>query len=289
MNKVSVALVCWNGFENVKVLMESLETQTYRDFDVIIADNGSTDGSTEELRKLAGQKKIVLIENGKNLGFAGGINAALRAAKTPYVLALNDDMKLMPNYVEILVRELDEHQDVAVVQSKILSWDGTKIDMIGTQLTYGSMIARRGAGAPADAYGEHEYIEHVGGGGVIFRMEVLKKLGYFDESFFPGYYEDADLTWRLKEAGYKMYYCPEARVYHKHGGSMKRWGAGLSLSAHRNRYRFLLKHWTPLMWLRSFPMMIVITGYYIVRFDKNYFTATWEFLTGKIQRNELKW
>jgi len=284
MPKVTVAILCMNSREHLEPLFQSLKEQTYKDFDTIVSDNGSTDGTVEWLQ----EHNIRFVANGKNLGFSGGMNIALRNVKTEYVVTLNDDMKLEPRCIEELVKAADADKTIGTIQGKILNWDGTKIDMIGTQITYGSMIARKGVGKPATDFSTSGYIDNAGAGGTLFRMEVLEQIGFFDESFNPAYYEDADLNERIKKAGYKLFYQPTALVYHHHGATLKKMRPQASLSSHRNRYRLLKKHWTTGMWLKALPFLPFITAFYLLKMEKEYFIATWEFLTGKLDQTIWK-
>jgi GT2 family glycosyltransferase len=286
MKKLTIVVLNMNGLENLKVLFKSLKEQTFQDFDVIVSDNGSTDGSIEWLRK----NKINHVSNGRNLGFSGGNNIVLRKVRTKYVGVFNDDIRLEPNVLKMLVEFMENTRDAAAVQPKILSWDGKMVQSTGLILTYGSFPAERDKWKPfVHEVREPEEVLATQGCCSIYRTEVFRKVGFFDEIYNPIYNEDFDVGLSLKKAGYRSYYHPVPVVYHKGGFTSNKLKHFVRLSFHRNRYKLLKKHGTVRMWLETIAWTPIVAGFYLLRKpDLAYFQAMGEFLTGRINIRKIR-
>ncbi len=277
---VTIVAPTWNGVENLKYFIPSLKKQTFKNFDVIILDNGSSDQSVVKFCRKSGVKCIRVFPN---KGYSGGCNRLFKAAsKSKYTALFNDDMKLEPDVIEKLVGLAETDDRIGAVQPVLTSWDGKILESTGLTVTYGSFIATRGKGAafrrmtdaPSNIFGIS-----VG----LFRNDALKQAKYFDEDFNPAYYEDGDLSMKIKALGYRIMLHPAAVVNHKGGITTDRMGHAKALSVHRNRYRFLKKWWTPSMWLKAIAYTPLVAGFYILKGETAYFLATFEFLTGKIK------
>jgi GT2 family glycosyltransferase len=282
MKKLTVIVLNMNGLENLKILFDSLRRQTYRGFDVVVSDNGSTDGSIEWLRK----NRIKFLSNGKNLGFSGGNNVALKKVKTKYVGIFNDDIRLEPNVIKTLVEFMDATPDAGSVQPKIVGWDGKAVQSTGLVLTYGGFPAER------DKYKvfvrevkRPEEVRATHGCCSVYRTAVFRKIGFFDEWFNPIYNEDFDAGLKIMKAGYKNYYHPVPVVYHRGGFTSKKLKYMVRLSFHRNRYKLLQNHATKRMWLEAAAWTPIVGGFYLIRKpEPAFFQALFEFLTGQIRR-----
>ena len=281
MKKLTIVVLNMNGLDNLKVLFESLKKQTYKNFDVIVSDNGSTDGSLEWLKK----NKIKHISNGRNLGFSGGNNVAMKKAKTKYIAAFNDDIKLKPNSVKILMDFMEETPKAGSIQPKILSWDGKLTQSTGLILTYGSFPAERDKWKPyIKEIKKPEIVEATQACCAIYRADVLKKAGFFDEIFNPIYNEDFSLGLKIQKLGYHNYYHPQSVILHKGGFTSKRMKYPGRLSFHRNRFKMLKKYGTRRMWIETILWTPIVTAFYLIRKpEPAYFRAWFEFLTGKIK------
>ncbi len=286
MKKLTVVVVNWNGLENLKRLVPTLKSQTYKNFELLVSDQGSTDGSVEWMKK----NKIKFIENGRNTGFSGGANRGLKKVKTKYAALFNDDMRLEPNCLELLVETIEGDPEIGAVQALIANWDGSQIESTGLMVTYSSFVATRDKYKPfVRTISGPKQIEMASGGASVFRMSLLKKVGFFDEDFNPAYNEDADLSMRIKAAGYKCVLQPSAVVYHKSGPSTHKLCYEGRLINHRNRYRLMRKHWTRARWAKAALWFPFIAGFYIFRKpDKAVFQATYEFLTGQLDKKKWK-
>lgn len=209
--KVSVIIINWNGKRFLKDCLDSVLNQTYPNYEIILVDNGSIDGSVEFVEK--NYPEVKLIKNEKNLGFAEGNNVGIRKAlknpKIEYVALLNNDMRVDQKWLESLV---DAQADIA--QSQILTSDG-KISATGILYSRnGLAFDRRSTHYDKEPFG-------ASGGAVLYKGEVLEDVGvnteFFDKDFFC-YSEDVDFSFRARLRGWKVKYAPQSIVYHK--GSM---------------------------------------------------------------------
>lgn len=285
MKKLTVLVVNWNGLHNLKLLVPTLRAQTYGNFELLVSDQGSTDGSAEWMRR----NGIKFIENGRNTGFSGGANRGLRKVRTPYVAILNDDMRLEPNFLQLLMEAIEKDPKAGVVQGMVVNWDGSRVETTGLIITYSSFIATKDKHKPfVRMISEPQEIFLATGAATVYRMSVLRRTGFFDEDFNPAYNEDADLSMRIRKAGFKCMLQPSAVVYHESGPSTKRLGYTGRLIWHRNRYRLMRKHWTRAQWAKAALWFPVVAGFYATRRDKAVFEATLDFLTGQLDKKKWK-
>jgi GT2 family glycosyltransferase len=219
-----VVIPNWNGLDFIEKCLESLRAQTVRHH-VIVVDNGSSDGSNRLVREKF--PEVELLEFPNNAGFAGGVNRGIRPALeggARYVVLLNNDAVAEPTWLERLVAAADANPRVGAVAAKILKEDGHELDSTGDLYSVWGLPFPRGRDE-ADS-GQYDGAEARGifaasGGASLYRAEMLKEIGLFDERFFA-YYEDSDIGFRGQLAGWKVLYEPAARVYHYVGGTSSR-------------------------------------------------------------------
>lgn len=209
----------WHGLPHLPECLAALRAQSFRDFETIAVDNASPDGAGEWL---AGQPDVRLVRNPRNLGFAGGTNAGIRASSGACVVTLNQDTVPHPRFLEELVAAARGPR-VGMVASKMLVYhDAARINSAGLALLpelYGidRGIEERDAG-PWEAAGE---VFGPCAGAALYARAMLDEVGLFDEEFFA-YFEDLDLAWRARLAGWRCVYNPRAVVLHKHRSSAQR-------------------------------------------------------------------
>lgn len=220
MNKVAINLITWNGEKYVENCLKAVLAQTFKDFSVIIIDNGSSDKTVQIVRERFPHLKM--ITHRENLGFAKAHNQAIHWTKSEYVLCLNQDIVLAPDFLEHLVRFMDEKPMAGAVSGKLLRLQENEltkyIDTVGLKFFRNYRVIDIGAGEMDE--GQYDAIEEVFGvsGAVpFFRRkaldEVIYQNEYFDESFFS-YKEDVDLAHRLRLAGWTAWRMPLAIAYH---------------------------------------------------------------------------
>lgn len=245
----SVIILNWNGKHLLPDCLVSLAQQTFTDFETIIVDNGSTDGSVEWLRTIQSET-IRLIENSRNLGFAEGNNQAIRAARGRYMILVNNDTVLDNRFLEELIKPAEKDREIGLCASKIVFHnDPSCIDAVG-QLLYWDGLNRQKGHFETDRgqYDEDTEILFPPGCGSLYRKEMLDRIGLFDEDFFA-YGEDTDLGLRGRLAGWKCICAPKAVIYHKRSGSTGEYSAFKAFHVERNRIWVAVK---------SFPLPLLL-------------------------------
>lgn len=218
MKKVSVIIVNWNGLHHLKKCLPTLFKIDYPSYEVILVDNASTDGSQDYVRK--NFKKVKIVQNRKNLGFAGGNNVALPYATGRYVLLLNNDTAVEKNFLSELVVSIEKDSEIGVVQSKIISMDDpTRLDSVGAFYTNTGFLFHYGYLQKNKAkYDATKYLYTAKGACMLVKKEIIDVIDLFDNNFFA-YFEETDFCNRVWLAGYSVVYAPKSIIYHKVGGT----------------------------------------------------------------------
>ena len=231
-----------DGLRHLDACIEAVLAQELEGgFEVVMVDNGSSDGSVAHVRQRF--PRVRVIEAGRNLGFAAGNNLALRELETEYGVLLNNDTRARPGWLAALVAAADSEPRAASVQAKLVFADRPAvIQSAGSLLLSDGSAGDRGAGEPDDGrYDRREEIFAACGAAALYRREALAEAGLFDEGFFM-YYEDTDLSWRLRLAGWKVLFEPGAVVEHVHAASSSAGSAFMRFHADRNRLLMVLKN-----------------------------------------------
>ncbi len=232
---VSVIVVNWNGREHLDLCVSSIQRQTLAGVEIVVVDNGSTDGSVEFVRQRFGAA-VCVIPNPSNLGYAAGLNAGIRAARGRYLFALNNDTELDPSCLAALVAAADRYPNAGMCAPKILSFsDRTVIDNVG-HLLYPDGLSRGRGRLEHDAgqYDREEEILLPSGCAVLLRRAMLADVGLFDADLFA-YCDDTDLGLRAQLAGWICRYVPTAVVYHKYSASTAHYSPLKAFLVERNR------------------------------------------------------
>ena len=221
---VSVVIVNWNGLRFLDGCLSSLFNQSYQDFEVIMIDNGSADGSVEFVK--SNFPRTVIIENKENLGFSAANNQGIKVARGKYIATQNNDTVADKNWLSNLVNLAESSESrVGMWAPKILSIkEPSKIDSVGGLIIYKDGIAR-GRGRGKEDKGQFDKVEEIlfpSACSALYRKDMLDEVGYFDEDFFA-YGEDTDLGLRGRLAGWKAFSAPNAIVYHHYSGSTGRY------------------------------------------------------------------
>jgi GT2 family glycosyltransferase len=255
---LSVVTVNWNSCDDLAACLASMAAQTHTELEVLVVDNGSTDGSAEMVRSQFSQ--FTLLAQTANLGFAEGCNVGIERATGSWIALLNNDAVADPNWAKALVEAAEKAPPVCgMLQSLMLfQREPATVNSTGVGLTRQGTGFDRGEGArppPADA--PQEAIFCPTGGAAAYRRSMLDALrlpnGYLDRSYFC-YYEDMDLGWRARLASYEALYVPASIVHHKyHGSTVRRGRAWLVELSTINRIRTLLKNASLQFILRSLP------------------------------------
>ena len=215
MKKATIIIPNYNGLKFMEMCMSALEKQTYKDFEILVVDNGSTDGSVEWLK----ENEIPSIFLPENTGFSGAVNVGIKASKTPFVILLNNDTEAKEGYVEALIREIERSPKIFSVSPKMIQlYHKELMDDGGDMYSIMGWAYQRGVGQEIERYNRACNVFSACAGAAIYRREVFEKIGYFDEMHFA-YLEDIDVGYRAKIAGYYNRYCPSAEIYHVGSGT----------------------------------------------------------------------
>lgn len=216
---VSVVILNYNGRRFIETCLKSVLNDTfYSNFEVILIDNASTDGSIELVkRRFERDPRLIIVRNNKNLGFAEGNNVGVRYARGEYIVFLNSDTVVDNNWLTELVKVMNSDQIIGAAQSKLLLLRQPEyLDSAGDYIDYYGLPIRRGGGWKEKDYGQYNHIEEIfsaRGAAMIVRRSVISEVGLFDPKFFLSY-EDIDLCWRIRLRGYKVVFVPKSVIYH---------------------------------------------------------------------------
>lgn len=240
--KVSIVIINWNNYKDTSECLESLGKITYPDYRIIIVDNGSEDGSYQQLVSENPQHQF--IRNKENLGFAVANNVGIRDAMekgTDYVLMLNNDTIVKKDFLEPMVNFLENHRQAGVAGGKIYYYDeADKIWTIGgdVQLLRGGSIYYGGGEKDKGQFDEIKQVTHISGCMSLIKKEVLETVGLLSEQyFFRG--EEWDFCYRVSKQGYKLFYIPDSVIWHKISKTIDRYSPTDIYNAYRAKVIFI--------------------------------------------------
>ncbi|MDN3547734.1 glycosyltransferase family 2 protein [Mucilaginibacter aquaedulcis] len=224
--KVAVVILNWNGVKYLKQFLPSVLASTWPGLDIVLGDNGSTDGSVAFVKENFPSVKI--IETGNNYGFTGGYNRVLSQVQADYFILLNSDVEVVPGWIEPVIELMESDSLIATAAPKLLSYAqkdqfehagaaGGFIDSFGYPFCRGRMFYE-----VEDDLGQYQQSGEVfwaSGASLFIKKKYWDEAGGFDEFFFA-HMEEIDLCWRLKNMGYKVMYCAQSTVYHVGGGTL---------------------------------------------------------------------
>jgi GT2 family glycosyltransferase len=203
----------WNGERFLTSCLDSLRTQSFGDFETILVDDGSTDGSVALASRDFPEVRVLSL--GKNGGFSATVNAGIKASHAEYVALLNNDTEVDPGWLEALARAADSYPEAGFFASKMVDFDDRRLlDGAGDVIRRSGLPYRLGHGEPD--HGQYDQATFVFGacaGAALYRRSMLDDIGFFDEDFFANC-EDGDLSFRAQLAGYRCVYVPGSVVYH---------------------------------------------------------------------------
>jgi N-acetylglucosaminyl-diphospho-decaprenol L-rhamnosyltransferase len=241
--RVSVVVVTWNALALLRECLDSIRQQTCPAewFDVVVVDNGSIDGTADALA--ADYPEVRVIQNADNLGYAAGANLGIDTSASPFVIVLNNDAVAGPDLVASLLRAMDgpDAHRVAAVTARVVLADS------GLLNSTGNVVSRQGRGFDRDWKRPDDGSRPAGpvfgfcGAAAILRREALDDCGLFDDHLFL-YYEDSDLSWRLRAAGWTIQYEPTAMAVHRHASSSGEGSARFHFWNERNSLIVFTRH-----------------------------------------------
>lgn len=257
MIEVAIVIANWNGKEYLEDCFDSLAAQTIQNFKIVFVDNGSSDDSVDFVRENYSSgafiNRLEIIKLEKNTGFAKGYNIgiekALKDENIKWVIALNNDTQLDGKYIEELIKCARKYPEAGSIQPKVLNFfEKGKIDCAGILLSADGVAVNRDYGErDRGQYEKEEEIFGANATAALFSRDALEKTRfkpgeYFDEDYFA-YYEDVDLAWRMRLAGFASYYCPIAKLYHVHSATANKISGLKAYYLNRNRFFTLIKNY----------------------------------------------
>jgi len=273
MKKVFIIILNWNGCEDTIECIESLKKINYSDYKIVVVDNGSTDESLDVIPRKFGD--IAFIETKKNLGFAGGNNVGIKYAlenQADYVLLLNNDTVVEPDFLTKLVEAAESDKKIGIVGPIIMFYDkrdtiwfgGGRVNWLrtrGEHISYGQVASDKWS-----VISKAEEVDYITGCCFLIKREVIEKIGLLSEDYFL-YYEDVDWCLRSKKAGFRSVFVSSAKIYHKQSRSTKESSYpyiyyhsrnGLILSS---RHQFKIFTYLVSIWIYLKQILKLIVGY----------------------------
>lgn len=247
---ISIIIPHWNGIDVITECLESLQKATYSNLEIIVVDNNSTDDSVNHIRKSF--PKVIIFENERNEGYAGGCNRGSEIAKGEYLLFLNNDTVHQPNWIEPLVYLLEESPQIVSVQPKLLNYyqrnlfdyaggAGGMMDILVFPFARGRIFTEQEI--DSNQYNSKEKIFWSSGTAFLVRKTAFEKAGKFDELFFA-HMEEIDLCWRFHLLGFDVWSEPSSVVYHKNAVSLPMYTEKKYYLNHRNSLIMLLTNYS---------------------------------------------
>ncbi|MCK8623505.1 glycosyltransferase family 2 protein [Prevotella sp. E13-27] len=247
MEKIAIVILNWNGAQMMRRFLPSVLKYSSDDATVYVADNASTDDSVQMLKEQFPECKLILLD--KNWGFAEGYNKALAQIDAEYYLLLNSDIEVTQDWLKPMLRYMEEHQEVAACQPKLLSEanremfeyagaSGGFLDRFGYPFCRGRVFE-----TVEEDRGQYDSAADVlwaTGAALFVRARIYKEVGGLDSRFFA-HNEEIDLCWRMRIMGYRIVCLPESHIYHVGGGTLPKGNPMKTYLNFRNNLTMLYK------------------------------------------------
>lgn len=263
-NYISIIILNWNGKHHLKDCLDSVLSQTYSNHEVIVVDNGSTDGSQEYIRN--NYPEVILLCLDKNYGFCKGNNEGIRIAKGEYIVLLNNDTAVEKDWLWNLYNCMISEPDLGFCASKIVSYHNNDlVDAAGDGFSICGAGFKRGYLEEASRYIKDELVFGACAGAAMYKKQMLDDIGLLDEDFFVAY-EDSDLSFRAQLAGYKCKFASDAIVYHKINSTLGKLSNFYVFYGHRNAEYVYFKNMPTKLLYRTFLLHLAYVGIAFVYF-----------------------
>lgn len=266
MPRFSIIIVSWNALDLLKTFLPGVAETAYDDFEIILADNASEDGSAEWVKQEFAEVKIATFD--QNYGYCGGNNRAVPHADGDILVFLNNDVKVEPDWLTHLDKYFRQNPELAAAQPKMRSYKepdyfeyagaaGGFIDKYGYPFCRGRIFDT--LEKDNGQYNEPTYIFWASGAALAIKKDVFNRAGGFDEDF-EFHMEEIDLCWRLWNQGHKVGYCPNSVVYHLGGGSLPMDSPRKVYYNYRNNLIMLWKNYESCSLASRFLVRLVLDG-----------------------------
>jgi GT2 family glycosyltransferase len=301
-DRVSVTIVTYNSGRFIKRCLESVLAQRYANKEIIVIDNASSDGTVDILEQF--EDRCQIIYNDENIGFAAAQNQAIRSSTSEWVLTLNPDVLLLPNFIQAMVDAGQFDSKIGTVCGKLLAIlatfdlpDKPLVDSTGIYFTPMLRHLDRGSQEVDNGhYLKHEYVFGATAAAALYRRQMIDDISIGEEFFDPDFFvyrEDADVAWRAQLMGWRCIYTPHARGYHVRKvlpGNRRALPPGINMHSVKNRFLMRLKNMTGDLykrnWLSITTRDIVVFGACLVREQSSlkafwYVTRNWKRVMAK--------
>jgi len=280
---VSIIIPHWNGIGILSECLDSLKQSTYDSFELIVADNASSDGSQNWVK--THYAHVNLLENDQNYGYAGGCNRGAEIANGKYLLFLNNDTIQDPNWLQPLVERMEENDTIAALQPKILNYfkrevfdyaggSGGHMDLFCYPFARGRIFLEQET--DSGQYDDAQRCFWASGTAIMVRKDLFFSAGKFDKTFFA-HMEEIDLCWRLQAMGHEVWAEPKSVVYHKNAVSLPMHSQRKYYLNHRNSLLMLFGNYSlPVTLYVGFIRLMlefVALGYAMIKSDWNHITG----------------
>jgi GT2 family glycosyltransferase len=271
LSQIAVVILNYNGIKHLQTFLPSILVNS-GSAKVVVADNGSTDGSVEWIKTLSDKVELLLLE--KNYGFCGGYNRALRQIEAKYYVLLNSDVEATPNWLEPMLELMESDPQIAACQPKVKSYllkthfeyagaAGGFLDRFGYPFCRGRLFDT--LEADQGQFDDTVEIFWATGACMMIRAEVYHRFSGLDEAFFA-HMEEIDLCWRIRNEGLKIFYCGQSTVFHLGGGTLNATNPRKVFYNFRNGLMLLSKNLRRRKWLYVTLLRLVLDGIAAIRF-----------------------
>lgn len=252
MKRVAIVVLNWNGIKDTLSCLNSLQKQSYKNFNIIVVDNGSNDESRSLLMRYnLKHKNTFVIYNTKNLGFAGGVNTGIKYALDngfEYIALFNNDAISDKNWLQGLVDSI-QPKEIGISTGLLLRENGKTIDSTGDWYSIWGLPFPRDRNNSTSKAAKSGVVFGATGGASLYKSELFKTIGLFDEDFFA-YYEDVDISFRAQLAGWSVVYEPKSVAYHKQGATANKISGFATYQTFKN---------LPLLFIKNVPRRLLFS------------------------------
>lgn len=265
MTNVTIIIPSLNGRHLLAESLPAVYKQTYQDYQVVVIDNGSTDGTVTWLQEH--YPEILLIANSENKGFAAAVNQGILTTTSRYIATLNNDVIVDSRWLQNLVEAADHAGDVGMCASKLVFWDNPSIiNSSGICVDRVGIVWDRDGGEQ-DSQERHSTSDVFGpcAGAALYRREMLDEIGLFDEAYFV-YFEDVDLAWRARAAGWRCCYVDTAIGRHHHSSTSVNGSRFKNYQLGKNKVRLVIKNY-PFRLLWCYVPLLVLYDIFAVSYQ----------------------
>lgn len=273
--KFSVVIPNWNGKKFLKQCLDSLKRQEFKDFEIIVVDNGSEDGSVQFIETHYPEVRIVKLS--KNYGFSKAVNDGIKEAKGELVFLLNNDTEVAPDCLYNCKQAIQNYPDNHIFALRIMNYKTRDvIESVGICYPKSGRGYNRGIGLIfSREFNRSQRVFGFCGGGAIIRKSIFEEIGYFDEDFFA-YFEDVDLSFKARLLGYECIYIPDAVIYHIGSGFRGKEYRKKIYYLHRNFIWTVIKNWPVNLFIKYSSLIIfydILATLNSLIFDRSFATV----------------